>query len=129
MDMDVQQGPEHTESVESGASPAPRGRPGRRGAEEKTQAVLELLSGKTTIDSLARRFGVREQTVEQWRQDAIASVAAAMRQGDGKTSTERALEKELHGLKKAFTDLAIRHELVKQALEVRPPSRPGRSAS
>jgi len=101
---------------------------GRRGAEEKTQAVLELLSGKTTIDFLARRFGVREQTVEQWRQDALESVAAAMRQGNSKSSSERALEKELLGLKKAFTDLAIRHELVKQALEARPPSRPGRSA-
>jgi transposase-like protein len=127
MDMDVHQATERNEAVGGGASPAPRGRPGRRGAEEKTQAVLELLGGKTTIDALARRFGVREQTVEQWRQDAIASIAAAMRQGDSKSSTERALEKELHGLKKAFTDLAIRHELVKQALELRPPSRPGRS--
>lgn len=128
MDMDVQQGPERDESLGGGASPAPRGRPGRRGAEEKTHAVLELLSGKTTLDSLARRFGVREQTVEQWRQDAVASIGAAMRQGDGKSAAERALEKELQGLKKAFTDLAIRHELVKQALEARPPSRPGRSA-
>lgn len=128
MDMDVQQGSEPTQQPEGGASPALRGRPGRRSAEEKTHAVLELLSGKTTVDSVARRFGVREQTVEQWRQDAVASIAAAMRQGDGKSAGERALEKELHGLKKAFTDLAIRHELVKQALEVRPPSRPGRSA-
>lgn len=126
MDMDLQQRPEPTQQPEGEASPAPRGRPGRRGAEEKTHAVLELLSGKTTLDSVARRFGVREATVEQWRQDALAGVAAAMRQGDGKTAAERALEKELQGLKKAFTDLAIRHELVKQALELRPPSRPGR---
>jgi len=127
MNMDAQ-GHEANPKLEGEASPAPRGRPGRRGAEEKTQAVLELLSGKTTIDFLARRFGVREQTVEQWRQDALESVAAAMRQGNSKSSSERALEKELLGLKKAFTDLAIRHELVKQALEARPPSRPGRSA-
>jgi transposase-like protein len=128
MDMHAHQDPERDETVGGEASPAPRGRPGRRSAEEKTQAVLELLSGKTTVDSLARRFGVREQTVEQWRQEAVASIGAAMRQGDGKSASERALEKELHGLKKAFTDLAIRHELVKQALEARPPSQPRRSA-
>lgn len=42
MDMDVQQGPYRQESAGGEASPAPRGRPGRRGAEEKTQAVLEV---------------------------------------------------------------------------------------
>jgi len=127
MDRDAHQATERNDVVGGETSLVSRGRPGRRGAEEKTQAILELLSGKTTLDALARRFGIREQTVEKWRQDAIASISAAMRQGDNRSSTERALEKELHGLKKAFTDLAIRHELVKQALELRPPSRPGRS--
>ena len=68
MNMDAQ-GHEANPKLEGEASPSPRGRPGRRGAEEKTQAVLELLSGKTAIDFLARRFGVREQTAEQWRED------------------------------------------------------------
>ena len=85
-------------------------------------------SSTATVDAVALRFGVREETVDQWRQDAVAGIASAMRQGDGQSASERALEKELKGLKKAFTDLAIRHELIKNALEVRPPSRPGRSA-
>ena len=42
MNMDAQ-GHEAISKLEGEASPAPRGRPGRRGAEEKTQAVLELL--------------------------------------------------------------------------------------
>jgi hypothetical protein len=48
-----------------------RGRPGRRSAEERTSAVVELLSGKTTVDQLARRFGAHAGTVERWREVAI----------------------------------------------------------
>jgi transposase-like protein len=39
-----------------------RGRPGRRTTEERTQAVLELLSGKASVDQLASRFGVQAST-------------------------------------------------------------------
>ena len=48
-----------------------RGRPGRRSAEERTEAVLELLSGKASVDQIARRFGVRASTVEGWRDQAL----------------------------------------------------------
>ncbi len=41
-----------------------RGRPRRRSTEERTEAVLELLSGKVSVDPSARRFGVRASTVE-----------------------------------------------------------------
>src|SRR2546422_11283552 len=43
-----------------------RGRPGRRSTEERTQAVLELLSGKAMVDQLAFRFGVQPSTVQRW---------------------------------------------------------------
>jgi hypothetical protein len=35
------------------------GRPGRRSVEDRTQAVLELLAGKATVDQLARRQPLR----------------------------------------------------------------------
>lgn len=105
-----------------------RGRPGRRTAEERTQAVLELLGGKATLGGLARRFGVRETTIEKWKAEALTSIQKAMRQGDGRSSRERELEKELKALREAFTDLAIRHELRERALKDRP-TRPGRSSS
>ena len=44
-----------------------RGRPGRRSAEDRRLAVLELLSDKATVDQLARRYGVTSETVEGWR--------------------------------------------------------------
>lgn len=102
-----------------------RGRPGRRSVEDRVQAVLELLSGKATVDQLAFRFGVKAATVEGWRQEALQAMSAAMRQGTSATPRERMLEKKLRGLERAFTDLAIRHELAERALSERP-TRPGR---
>ena len=108
------------------AGDAVRGRPGRRSAEERTEAVLELLSGKATVDQLARRFGVRAATVEGWREQAMEGIGQSLRQGSGKSPRELELERDLASLEKAFTHLAIKHELVERALKDRP-SRPGRS--
>lgn len=105
---------------------AVRGRPGRRTAEERTQAVLELFSGKASVDQIARRFGVRAATVEGWREDALEGIGETMRRGSGKSARELELERDLASLEKAFTNLAIKHELVDRALKQRP-SRPGRS--
>jgi transposase-like protein len=105
---------------------AVRGRPGRRSAAERTEAVLELLSGKSSVDQLARRFGVRATTVESWRDQALEGIGESMRQGTGKSSRELELERDLASLEKAFTHLAIKHELVERAIKDRP-SRPGRS--
>ncbi len=103
------------------------GRPGRRTAEERTRAVLALLGGKASLGALARRFGVRESTIEKWREQALESVQQAMRQGDARSGRERELEKELKALREAFTDLAIRHELRERAIKDRP-TPPGRSS-
>jgi hypothetical protein len=65
-------------------------------------------------------------TVEGWREQAMEGIAEALRQGSGKSSRELQLEKDLGSLEKAFTHLAIKHELVERALKDRP-SRPGRS--
>lgn len=105
---------------------AVRGRPGRRSAEERTEAVLALLAGKASVDQLAKRFGVRPATVEGWREQALEGIAESMRRGSGKSARELELERDLVSLEKAFTNLAIKHELVDRALKQRP-SRPGRS--
>ena len=105
---------------------AVRGRPGRRSTAERIEAVLELLSGKATVDQLARRFGVRASTVEGWRDQALEGIGESLRQGTGRSSRELELQRDLTNLEKAFTHLAIKHELVERALKDRP-SRPGRS--
>ena len=104
-----------------------RGRPGRRSGDERSRAVLELLSGKASVDQLAMRFGVQPSTIERWRELALEGIGASLRQGTARSGVELDLEKQLSNLKEAFTDLAIRHELVQRALKDRP-SRPGRSS-
>lgn len=123
----------NTLSLESDGEPGTavpvRGRPGRRTIEERSQAVLELLSGKASVQQLSMRFCVQEETIMKWREDALQGMSASLRRGTGKSARERALEKELNSLRSAFTDLAIRNELIERSLRVdRPPSRRGRSA-
>lgn len=108
------------------SAPQKRGRPGRRSVEDRATAVLELLSGKASVDQLAARFGVQPATVERWREIALEGLAQALRQGSGKSPREVALEKQLKSLERAFTDVAIKKELIERALAERP-SQPGRS--
>ena len=107
-----------------------RGRPGRRSVEERRSAVLELISGKATVDQLARRYGVEPETVEAWRQDAMDGLEAALRRGTGRTARELELEleKENRELRGAVTDLSIEKAILKRELDkCRPPSVPARS--
>jgi transposase-like protein len=102
-----------------------RGRPGRRTAEERTEAVLQLLAGKASIDQLAMRFGVQAETIERWRGQALEGIEAALRTGNVRSEREHTLSRELETLEKAFTRLAMKHELVERALRERP-SVPGK---
>lgn len=116
--------------TERGGAEAPaaewRGRPGRRTAEDRTEAVLQLLGGKASVDQLAARYGVQASTVEGWRQMALEAFGAALRQGTTKSPQEQQLARELADVRDAFTDLAIRHELLARAMKDRP-SKPERS--
>jgi len=103
-----------------------RGRPGRRTAVERTEAVLALLAGKASVDDIARRYGVLPATVEGWREAALAGVEGALRQGTGKSPREVELEKECRQLRAVVSDLSIRAALMERALK-EVPSRPARS--
>jgi transposase-like protein len=101
-----------------------RGRPGRRSVEDRQQAVLELLSGKASVDQLARRLGVLPTTVEGWRADALAGVADALRRGSAKSERERELEREVAQLRHVVTETTIEKELWKAAAEKERQGRP-----
>jgi transposase-like protein len=105
---------------------AHRGRPGRRTAAERKQAVLQLLEGKATVDQLARRFGVRPETVEGWREMALGALDEAFRQGTSRSPREAELERERATLEKVVTRLTMKNELMERALKEFP-SKPGRS--
>lgn len=113
------------------AEPAPenvRGRPGRRSAEDRRRAVLELLGGKATVDQIAMRFGVLPQTVEGWRDDALAGIDAALKQGSGKSAREAELEAEVEVLRETALNATMQVTLLQKAMGIKPrPSRPARS--
>ena len=101
-----------------------RARPGRRTVEERQSAVLELLSGKATVDQIARRLGVHASTVEGWRTDALGGIEEALRRGSGKTSAELELERKNTQLESFVTRLSIQKCLLEQALDVERAGRP-----
>ena len=105
-----------------------RGRPGRRSAEDREEAVLALLAGKASVDQLARRFGVHASTVEGWRTEALEGLRGALRRGTGRSEREVELEKENKLLRKTVTDGAIVQALLKTALEEERKKRPTRPA-
>ena len=98
----------------------------RRTAAERKQAVLQLLAGKATVDQLARRFGVKPETVEGWRDLALEAVEDAFRQGTTQSPREAELERERATLEKVVTRLTMKNELMERALKALP-TRPGRS--
>jgi transposase-like protein len=116
------------ESVE--ADGESRARPGRRSVEDRRRAVLEVLSGKATIDQVARRLGVLPSTVEGWRQDALSGIEEALRRGTGKSGAEQAMERKVRDLEKVVTTLSIQKCLLENALETergKRPTEPARS--
>jgi hypothetical protein len=80
--------------------------------------VVELLSGKAIVYQVAFHFEGHPKTVEKWREVALGGIEHSMRQRGGER--ERELERKLKALERAFTDLAVRYELVGTALSERP---------
>jgi len=94
-----------------------RGRPGRRTMEERSQAVLELLSGRSSVDQLAKRYGVLPATVAGWKEQALAGIETALRQGDGGSPRERELERKVEGLEDALRDVSVKYALAQRGVE------------
>jgi transposase-like protein len=95
-----------------------RGRPGRRSVQDRHNAVLEVLQGKATVDQVARRLGVRPETVVGWREAALEGMTAALQRGDGPSARERELELENGTLRDALTRSAMQVELLQRELGI-----------
>jgi transposase-like protein len=115
------------DSREEGAGVGRRVRPGRRSTPEKLEAVKAILSGKASVDAVAQKFGVKAETVAQWRDQALSALEDAMGTNEQGTPRERELERENKRLQKALADLAVERTLLGQALEEwKKQSRPSR---
>ena len=108
-----------------------RRRPGRRSVQERQEAVLELLAGKATVEQLATRLSVLPETIESWREEALAGMHSALAGGAAVRPPDPGVEKENVQLKRVVTKLVMQKELLENALEVeraKRPTRPGRSS-
>ncbi len=110
---------------------AERGRPGRRSAAQRREAVLSLLSGKGSVDNVAKQYGVLPDTVVGWRDAALQAIENAMNMGSGSTARERDLMRENTQLRETVTSLSIERALAVQAVREwqnnNRPTRPARS--
>lgn len=104
------------QSVE-GTEGVTRGRPGRRSAAERKQAVMELLSGKASVDQLAKRYGVLPGTVTGWRDEAIEGMETALRHSEGGSPRERELERKVVELEEALKDVSLKYALASRGVE------------
>lgn len=86
--------------------------------------MLELLSGKASVDQIAKGLGVLPATVEGWREDAVAAMAEAMRRGTAKSARELELERENKQLRDVITETAIDKALLEQAIKMEREKRP-----
>lgn len=113
----------------SGSPDVRRGRPGRRSAEDRREAVLQLLSGKASIDQLAMRYGVYPSTIESWRDEALAGIEETFKRGSSKTAREAELEQEKELLTESVTRLTMQVTLLQRAMGIdgARPTRPARS--
>ena len=120
-----------TEQSLEGTEVVTRGRPGRRSAAERKQAVLELLSGKASLDQLAKRYGVLPGTVSGWRDEALDGMETALRHADGGSARERELERRVMELEETLKDVSLKYALASRGVEAwkatARPTRRGRS--
>ncbi len=71
------------------------------------------MSGKASVDQLARRFGVQPETIEGWRAEALEGMREAMRRGAGRREREAEMERENRLLRETVTEGATAQALMK----------------
>ena len=103
-----------------------RGRPGRRSASDRIEAVRALLSGKASVEQLSQKYAVTQETIEDWRAQALDAMETALRPGTATSSREQELQREHAQLSAAVTRLVMEKELLQRALETERQHRPSR---
>ena len=101
--------------------------PSKKTPTERTQIVLSVLRGEYSIAETARRHGVSEQAVGNWKRQFLAGGAEAMQSGGTKaTSREERIEYENNELKTALGEAHVELRVWKKGAEYLPPSRTSR---
>ena len=84
---------------------------------QRREAVLALLRREEPVATLARRFGVSEQTLHRWRDDFLAAGEAALsggKSGRGQQQRIAELEKQIEGRDQVIGELTIANRILKK---------------
>ena len=102
-------------------------KPSKRSPERKLQVVLSVLRGEASVAEAARRAGVAEQTVHNWKNAFLeagrAGLAGPQRR---RSSRELELEAENEELKAALGEAHVQLRVWQKGAEYLPPSRTSR---
>lgn len=102
-------------------------RPSKKTPEQKLAIVLAVLRGDETAAEIARRSGVSEQSVHNWKRTFLESGRDGLAQGGRRrTSREAELEAENEELKAALGEAHVALRVWKKGAEYLPPSRTSR---
>jgi len=103
------------------------GRPSKKTAVEKTRIVLSVLRGDVSVAEAARRNGVSEQSIGNWKQRFLAGGQESMQAGGTKVSSrEQVLSAENEELKSALGEAYVELRVWKKGAEFLPPLRSSR---
>lgn len=95
--------------------------------EEKFRVVMSLLAGESSAAELARRVGVSEQTVHNWKSRFCESGREGLAAPKArKSSREAELEAENEELKAALGEAHVQLRVWRKGAEFLPPSRTSR---
>ena len=95
--------------------------------EEKFRIVMSWLAREATAGELARRAGVSEQTVHNWKTRFLESGREGLATGAArKSSREAELEAENAELKAALGEAHVQLRVWRKGAEYLPPSRTSR---
>lgn len=98
-------------------------RPSKKSPEEKLRVVLSVLRGEASAPEAARRAGVSENTVHNWKRIFVESGRDGLAQGQRrKSSREAELEAENEQLKTALGEATVELRVWKKGAEYLPPS-------
>lgn len=85
----------------------------RWSAEEKANIVLEVLTTRTPLAEICRKYNVQPTLVYRWKASFVQSGTKAM-SGNDASAREKQLEQENKRLKEMVADLALANELLKK---------------
>ena len=90
-------------------------------ATQRREAVLVLLRREEPAATVARRFGVSEQTLYRWRDEFLAGGEAALANGKGGADLRdreiRELKKEVERRDQVIGELTIANRILKKTAD------------